>query len=228
MLLPVALLPDLALGVGHRLEPADYPAAYDEARDLAGADRDGDVLVLPLSSYRAPDWNHRHLVLDPIGRYLTPDYVASDVLVVDGVPLSGEDPRVPRGRRWPWPSPPRRSGLRRWAGSGSARWSPTRPHRVTRRPRSRASCSSTIPTLRVAALDEVDVRDVQTSWLARDGGRLAGFPGPAALALLAVVRSLLTRTVARLPRPAATPSDWRVALAIPRRVGCAPDSGRGP
>ena len=36
VLLPVALLPGLALGVGHRIEPADYPAAYDEARDLAG------------------------------------------------------------------------------------------------------------------------------------------------------------------------------------------------
>ena len=32
VLLPVALLPGLALGVGHRIEPADYPAAYDEAR----------------------------------------------------------------------------------------------------------------------------------------------------------------------------------------------------
>ena len=66
VLLPVALLPGLALGVGHRVEPADYPAAYDEARHLL-EDRDGDVLVLPLSSYRAPAWNHRHLVLDPIG-----------------------------------------------------------------------------------------------------------------------------------------------------------------
>ena len=71
VLLPVALLPGLALGVGHRVEPADYPAAYAEARHLL-EDRDGDVLVLPLSSYRAPAWNHRHLVLDPIGRYLTP------------------------------------------------------------------------------------------------------------------------------------------------------------
>ena len=93
MLLPVALLPDLALGAGHRIEPADYPAAYAEARDLL-EDRAGDVLVLPLSSYRAPAWNHGHLVLDPVGRYLTRDYVASDVLVIDGVPLSGEDPRV--------------------------------------------------------------------------------------------------------------------------------------
>ena len=45
-------------------------------------------------SYRAPAWNHGRPVLDPAGRYLTPDYVSSDVLVVDGVPLSGEDPRV--------------------------------------------------------------------------------------------------------------------------------------
>jgi hypothetical protein len=33
-------------------------------------------------------------VLDPAGRYVRRDHLASDVLVVDGTPLSGEDPRV--------------------------------------------------------------------------------------------------------------------------------------
>jgi hypothetical protein len=93
LLLPVALLPDLAWGAAQRLQPADYPPAYREAREALSG-RDGDVLVLPLSSYRAPHWNHGQPVLDPVGRYLIPDYVASDVLIVDGVPLEGEDPRV--------------------------------------------------------------------------------------------------------------------------------------
>lgn len=92
-LVPVVLLPDLAYGVGQRLRPVDLPTSYADARNvLTGLP--GDVLVLPLSSYRAPAWNHGTPVLDPLGRAFTPDTVTSDVLVVDGVPLSGEDPRV--------------------------------------------------------------------------------------------------------------------------------------
>ncbi|MXG88531.1 hypothetical protein [Nocardioides flavescens] len=97
VLLPVALLPSLAWGAGGSLRPTTLPAAYAEARDLL-ADGQGDVLLLPLSSYRAPVWNGGRPVLDPLARYLARDpgssVVASDVLVVDGVPLAGEDPRV--------------------------------------------------------------------------------------------------------------------------------------
>jgi hypothetical protein len=100
VVLPVTLLPDAALGLSGRLDPASYPASYDEARAVVAAEQErdgddaGDVLVLPLSSYRQPAWNHHHKVLDPMGRFLTPDYVASDRLVVSGVELAGEDPRV--------------------------------------------------------------------------------------------------------------------------------------
>lgn len=97
VVLPVTLLPDAALGLSGRLEPADFPASYARARQVvaeSGNSHDGDVLVLPLSSYRQPGWNHRHKVLDPIGRYLTRDYVASDELVVSDAQLAGEDPRV--------------------------------------------------------------------------------------------------------------------------------------
>jgi hypothetical protein len=98
VVLPVTLLPDAALGLSGGLEPAEYPAAYAEARTAVTAERDrgatGDLLVLPLTSYRQPAWNHRHKVLDPVGRNLTPDYVASDVLVVSGTAVAGEDPRV--------------------------------------------------------------------------------------------------------------------------------------
>jgi hypothetical protein len=97
VVVPLALMPDAAWGVSGRLSPADYPPSYAAARAVvaaAHASSGGDVLILPLSSYRQPDWLGGRKVLDPMGRYLTPDYVASDELVVSGVTLAGEDPRI--------------------------------------------------------------------------------------------------------------------------------------
>ena len=93
-LLPLAFMPDAAWGVGGRLEPADYPAEWAQARAALGAGH-GDLLVLPFTSYRAPDWNHGRKVLDPLPRYLRPDYVVNDQLAVDRRIIPGEDPRVP-------------------------------------------------------------------------------------------------------------------------------------
>jgi hypothetical protein len=98
-LAPFALMPDAAWGVDSRLEAVSYPSSYDEAREAVG-DADGtDLLVLPFTSYRAPGWNGGRKVLDPLGRYLAPDYVASDELIVSGVRISGEDPRGEDVRR---------------------------------------------------------------------------------------------------------------------------------
>jgi hypothetical protein len=97
-LLPVVLLYDAAWGLSGDLRPADYPASWAAARAAGGLDG-GDLLVLPLTAYRAPDWNHGRTVLDPLGRYLPPDYLAADALVVDGRTVPGEDPRVPEARR---------------------------------------------------------------------------------------------------------------------------------
>jgi hypothetical protein len=92
-LAPVSLMPDAAWGASGELRAVDYPASYAEARGVVG-DADGsEVLVLPFSSYRAPAWNHGHKVLSPIGRYLSPDQVASDELFVSGRLVRGEDPR---------------------------------------------------------------------------------------------------------------------------------------
>ena len=98
VLAPIAVLPDAAWGVAGRLDPVDYPAAYADARvAVDNVVSDGsDVLLLPFTSYRQPRWNQERKVLDPLGRYLTPDYVASDVLVVSGTSLASEDPRVPQ------------------------------------------------------------------------------------------------------------------------------------
>lgn len=94
-LAPVAVLPDLAWGALGRLRPVAYPAAYAEVRAALerAAPRPGDLLVLPFTSYRAPAWNAGHKVLDPLGRYMPRNYVASDQLSVSGHLLPGEDPR---------------------------------------------------------------------------------------------------------------------------------------
>lgn len=93
-LLPLAVMPDAAWGVSGQLRPADYPASWGEARAALGSGHD-DLLVLPFTSYRAPAWNHDHKVLDPLPRYLRPNYVVNDQLAVDGRIIAGEDPRVP-------------------------------------------------------------------------------------------------------------------------------------
>jgi hypothetical protein len=94
-LLPLLLLYDAAWGLAGSLRPADYPAGWAEVRGQARFG-DGDLLVLPFSAYRAPTWNHGHTVLDPLARYLPPDALTADTLVVDGSAVPGEDPRVPR------------------------------------------------------------------------------------------------------------------------------------
>ncbi|MCD4534826.1 hypothetical protein LRP67_12095 [Nocardioides sp. cx-169] len=94
--LPVLVLPGALWGAGGSLGAVAYPESYVAARDvLAREGRSaGDLVSLPLSSYRQPAWNDDRKVLDPVWRYLPYDYVASDELVVGGTTLPGEDPRV--------------------------------------------------------------------------------------------------------------------------------------
>ena len=98
-LVPLAFLPDAGWGSSGRLGTADYPASYEQARDQVGTADGADVLLLPFSAFRAPVWNDGRVVLDPLGRYLRPDYVASDVLVVGDTEVAGEDPRGDDVRR---------------------------------------------------------------------------------------------------------------------------------
>jgi hypothetical protein len=96
VLAPLALMPDAAGGAGGRLEPVSYPASYTQVRGAVGAaigDGGGDALVLPFTSYRAPRWNGGRPVLDPMGRFLDVDHLASDQLLVSGTTVEGEDPR---------------------------------------------------------------------------------------------------------------------------------------
>ena len=94
-LLPLAFMPDAAWGAAGALRPASYPDSYAAARTALGDAPEGDLLVLPFTSYRQPAWTHDRKVLDPLPRYLQPDYLVNDQLVVDGRVIAGEDPRVP-------------------------------------------------------------------------------------------------------------------------------------
>ena len=120
------------------------------------------------------DRNHRHLVLDPVGRYLARDYVASDVLVIDGVPLSGEDPRVADATL---PS--------------AVVIDPTAPGGPV--PEIAGDQVLVDPDLQVIGLDAVDVRDVQTTWVVAMTVAWLVFLAPFALALAAAVQTLIGR-----------------------------------
>lgn len=100
LVLPLATLPDLAWGVGGRLEPTTYPASWQDARKvIAASEVTGDILVLPFTSYRRPEWNHDISVLNPAGRYFDRTTVVNDELEVSGHPIAGEDPRAARVNR---------------------------------------------------------------------------------------------------------------------------------
>lgn len=93
-LVPVALMPDAAFGSAGRLDAVDYPATLADGRAAVQDAPAGDVVLLPFTSYRAPDFNDGHKVLDPLPRYLGRRSVANDELYVDGRPIAGEDPRA--------------------------------------------------------------------------------------------------------------------------------------
>lgn len=188
VLAPVALLPDAAWGVTSRLGSAPYPPSYDEARDAvtsAVAEQPGDVLVLPLSSYRQPAFNDDRKVLDPVGRYLTPDYVASDELVVSGVVIAGEDPRVREARAALGAGTPGgRSELLGGLGISVVIIDVTAPG-----PAPLVAGEQVLATsdLVVVVLPDTAERDVPTGWMVAMAGAWAAFGG---LLLAAVVVGL--------------------------------------
>ncbi|MDG9673204.1 hypothetical protein [Micromonospora sp. DH14] len=98
LFLPVAVLPDLAFGGAGRLRPVSYPAEWQ--RVAAYLDEEpGEILSLPLSAYRAYQWNPGRVVLDPAPRYLPGTVLTDDTLRVGDVAVAGENPRVGEMRR---------------------------------------------------------------------------------------------------------------------------------
>jgi hypothetical protein len=99
VLMPLALMPDLGWGLAGQLRPVDFPDEYAAAREALeqrAAQESGAVLILPFTSYRVPPWNEGRRTLDPLGRYLTPNYVGAADLYVSGRRVQGEDSRARR------------------------------------------------------------------------------------------------------------------------------------
>ncbi len=99
IVLVLVTLPDLAWGGAGRIQQVAYPPGWLQLRDVvAQRPSPGDVVVLPWSAYRQPEWNDGVAVLDPMPRLLTRTTVVDDGLVVlDGgeeVRVDGEDPRA--------------------------------------------------------------------------------------------------------------------------------------
>ena len=79
----------------------------------------GDVLILPFSAYRAPRWNHRHTVADPLGRFLRPGFLGNDELLVSGRTVPAQDPRaIAASRALDAPDPESRAARLRGLGVG--------------------------------------------------------------------------------------------------------------
>lgn len=117
VLAPVALMPDAAFGLSGRLDAVEYPASYEHLVRALPSLPEGDVVLLPFQSYRAPSWNDGRPVLAPLGRYLGRRVVIEDQLVVDGRTLAGEDPRAAEVRdALAAPTPEARAARLRAAG----------------------------------------------------------------------------------------------------------------
>jgi hypothetical protein len=92
--LPVAVLPGLAWGLGGQLHSSDYPEEWYEVRRVleeAGA-ADERTVVLPFTVYRRYPWNEQTAVLDPAPRFFPGDVVVDDALPVEEGVVAGEDP----------------------------------------------------------------------------------------------------------------------------------------
>nr|WP_308166855.1 hypothetical protein [Nocardia albiluteola] len=88
----IAVLPDLAWGVGGALRPVHYPAGW--ARVAARLDGPGDVAVLPGGMFREFPYSGRVPVLDPAPRMLPRDVLQTGELPVRGGVVAGEGTRA--------------------------------------------------------------------------------------------------------------------------------------
>jgi hypothetical protein len=191
-LLPLLLLSDAAWGLQNRLTAVELPPDYAAAREAIKGAPPGDVLVLPLSAYRQPSWNHDRKVLDPAGRSQPRDFVASDVLVVSGTALTGEDPRVAAAARaLQAPTPAERARRLASLGIGVVLTDREAPGRV---PVVRGETLFEGSLLAVTGLVGARPRHVPSSWVVAMGAAWAAYAGLVAVAgLLWLVRVGLQR-----------------------------------
>lgn len=88
----IAVLPDLAWGVGGQLRAVQYPPAWPAVAALIEADP-RPVAVLPPDSMRRFAWAGPAPVLDPLPRWVSADVLVSGDLLIGGQTIPGEGAR---------------------------------------------------------------------------------------------------------------------------------------
>ncbi|WP_454793260.1 hypothetical protein [Mycolicibacterium lutetiense] len=85
----IAVLPDLAWGVGNQMRAVQYPASWADAAAQINSDP-RPVAVLPPDSMREFSWAPGAPVLDPLPRWLRADVLATGDLSIGGQTVPGE------------------------------------------------------------------------------------------------------------------------------------------
>lgn len=89
----IAVLPDLAWGVGAQVRPVQYPPGWEQVAARINADPQ-PVAVLPAETMRRFGWSGPAPVLDPLPRWLRAEVLSSGDLVVGGRTVPGEGDRA--------------------------------------------------------------------------------------------------------------------------------------
>jgi hypothetical protein len=85
----IAVLPDLAWGVGGNVVPVHYPQGWAAVAARINADP-RDVAVLPPETMRRFNWAGPAPVLDPLPRWVRAEVLSTGDLVVSGRTVAGE------------------------------------------------------------------------------------------------------------------------------------------
>ncbi len=91
-------LPDLAWGVGGKVQPVHYPSDWSSVAGLINRDR-GLVAVLPADTMRQFAWSGSTPVLDPLPRWVRADVLITGDLIISGVTVPGEGYRAHQVQR---------------------------------------------------------------------------------------------------------------------------------
>ncbi|QZH69355.1 hypothetical protein [Mycolicibacterium farcinogenes] len=89
----IAVLPDLAWGVGNQMRAVQYPSGWAAAATAINDDP-RPVVVLPPDSMRLFYWSGTAPVLDPLPRWLRADVLSTGDLVIGGRVVPGEGRRA--------------------------------------------------------------------------------------------------------------------------------------
>lgn len=89
----IAVLPDLAWGVGGKVAPVHYPSGWTAVAAAINA-APAPVAVLPAGSMRRFAWSGSAPVLDPLPRWLRADVLSTGDLAISGRVVPGEGNRA--------------------------------------------------------------------------------------------------------------------------------------